>query len=301
LSLTLLYIRFACSDDSDDSVAEEKVALAEVEDLCNDSSYEEWETDEVLEFRKKWKRSEFESREETEKKQNRYLARDDVYLKNAGARVTKVDKDTDEEAARREFAFVSFKSNDGVPIRRDVILAMRQNATCQKRSLSFRRKDETRTRKLSPSSHGSNVRSPTQVQSKNTVNSPRKCGGLSLTKTLAPTLVRNRDQIIETDPVVECRPFIGDTFWDSCVELCSEDEGNDTRTVRVASALASKLKPHQVDGVKFMWQNSCKDLSSITNREEAVQERDIGGCILAHLMGLGKFPCMYIARCKAKP
>jgi hypothetical protein len=49
--LDLSYTFFSRTDDSDDSVAEEKVALAEVEDLCNDSTYEEWETEEVLDFR----------------------------------------------------------------------------------------------------------------------------------------------------------------------------------------------------------------------------------------------------------
>lgn len=294
--LGLTYIRFSRTDDSDDSVAEEKVALAEVEDLCNDSTYEEWETEEVLEFRKKWNRCEFESREDREKKQNRYLARDDVYLKSVGARITKVDKDTDAESTRREFAFVSFKSSAGVSIRRDAILAMRQNATNQKRSLSFRRKGETRVNRSSTSPHGADdIRSITQVKAKSIASSPRNQEGLS-SSTSTPSRVRCGDsnQKIESAPVVECMPFIGDAFWDSCVELCSDDEGNGTRTVRLASALASKLKPHQVDGVKFMWQNSCKDLSMISTREEALEERGIGGCILAHLMGLGKRPNCHV-------
>lgn len=49
----------------------------------------------------------------------------------------------------------------------------------------------------------------------------------------------------------------------------------------VDEELASKLKPHQRDGVKFMW-NSC--FESLKRLEE-----DSGsGCILAHCMGLGK-------------
>jgi SNF2 family DNA or RNA helicase len=48
----------------------------------------------------------------------------------------------------------------------------------------------------------------------------------------------------------------------------------------VATPLAKVLKPHQVEGVHFMWQNSFSDFAKYFkgNAEQ------IGGCILAHNM-----------------
>lgn len=51
--------------------------------------------------------------------------------------------------------------------------------------------------------------------------------------------------------------------------------------VKVNLKLSKILKPHQEEGVKFMW-NSCYE--SLSRLKE-----DAGaGCILAHCMGLGK-------------
>lgn len=51
--------------------------------------------------------------------------------------------------------------------------------------------------------------------------------------------------------------------------------------VTVSPELLKKLKPHQVDGVKFMWDACYESLKQI-------QKGKGGGCILAHCMGLGK-------------
>ncbi|KAM7000642.1 transcriptional regulator ATRX [Tautogolabrus adspersus] len=51
--------------------------------------------------------------------------------------------------------------------------------------------------------------------------------------------------------------------------------------VQVHRNLVTKLKPHQVDGVQFMWDCCCESVKKM--------EKSSGsGCILAHCMGLGK-------------
>jgi len=272
--------------------------LAEVEDLCTSSQPEEWETEEILNNRKLWTGG-IESKEWIEKKLNKYMARDDTNLENIGSRVTKVDVDTDEKAARKDFAFASSKSSGGVAIRRDTIQAMQvKTKHIETFSLSSRKKKKReRTESSSPHSSRSATTDRSQIGLKPTTTSNSRKNPAAQTTTVSASPTKRNGVHgtgdVQNDPMDEAtgiKPFAGDVFWDSCVELCSEDEGENTRTVRLADAMASKLKPHQVDGIKFMWKNSCRDLSMITTQEEAAEERDVGGCILAHMMGLGTCP-----------
>ncbi|XP_036825712.1 transcriptional regulator ATRX-like isoform X3 [Oncorhynchus mykiss] len=59
------------------------------------------------------------------------------------------------------------------------------------------------------------------------------------------------------------------------------DEETKEPMVQVHRNLVTKLKPHQVDGVQFMWDCCCESVKK-TNKNSG------SGCILAHCMGLGK-------------
>ncbi|XP_053180071.1 transcriptional regulator ATRX isoform X1 [Scomber japonicus] len=63
--------------------------------------------------------------------------------------------------------------------------------------------------------------------------------------------------------------------------VLDEDEETKEPLVQVHRNLVTKLKPHQVDGVQFMWDCCCESVKKM--------EKSTGsGCILAHCMGLGK-------------
>ncbi|KAG9697173.1 hypothetical protein KCU95_g3100, partial [Aureobasidium melanogenum] len=61
------------------------------------------------------------------------------------------------------------------------------------------------------------------------------------------------------------------------VPLYAPDDVDPSKHVYLNSAIAKRLKPHQIEGVKFMWRE-------IT----APEDEDGQGCLLAHTMGLGK-------------
>ena len=51
----------------------------------------------------------------------------------------------------------------------------------------------------------------------------------------------------------------------------------------MAPKLVEQMKPHQCDGVRFLWNNVFESLEAIRKTKQAGN-----GCILAHCMGLGK-------------
>uniref|UniRef100_A0AAV2MIY6 DNA helicase n=2 Tax=Knipowitschia caucasica TaxID=637954 RepID=A0AAV2MIY6_KNICA len=63
--------------------------------------------------------------------------------------------------------------------------------------------------------------------------------------------------------------------------VLDEDEETKEPLVQVHRNLVTKLKPHQVDGVQFMWDCCCESVRK-------VKKSGGSGCILAHCMGLGK-------------
>ena len=67
-------------------------------------------------------------------------------------------------------------------------------------------------------------------------------------------------------------------------------EGTESEPViEMRRELVAKLKPHQREGVKFLWNNICEDMKTL-------QETPGSGAILAHCMGLGKTlqVCIYL-------
>lgn len=60
------------------------------------------------------------------------------------------------------------------------------------------------------------------------------------------------------------------------------DDETKEELISVDSKLVKKLKPHQAQGIKFMWDACFESL-------EKVNENSGGGCILAHCMGLGMY------------
>ncbi|XP_070808035.1 transcriptional regulator ATRX [Pituophis catenifer annectens] len=63
--------------------------------------------------------------------------------------------------------------------------------------------------------------------------------------------------------------------------VLDEDEETKEPLVQVHQSIVTKLKPHQVDGVQFMWDCCCESLKKTKKSAGS-------GCILAHCMGLGK-------------
>ncbi|XP_015697378.1 protein CHROMATIN REMODELING 20 isoform X2 [Oryza brachyantha] len=56
----------------------------------------------------------------------------------------------------------------------------------------------------------------------------------------------------------------------------------DEAPVRIPSSISAKLKPHQVSGIRFLWENVIQSVKKVKSGDKGF------GCILAHNMGLGK-------------
>ncbi|KAL1542519.1 DNA helicase [Salvia divinorum] len=58
------------------------------------------------------------------------------------------------------------------------------------------------------------------------------------------------------------------------------EEGEEA--VRIPPSISTKLKPHQILGIRFMWENIIQSVRKVRSGDKGL------GCILAHMMGLGK-------------
>ncbi|XP_034060105.1 transcriptional regulator ATRX-like [Gymnodraco acuticeps] len=63
--------------------------------------------------------------------------------------------------------------------------------------------------------------------------------------------------------------------------ILDQDKENKNPLVQVHRNLVTSLKPHQVDGVQFIWDSCCESVKKANSSPGS-------GCILAHCMGLGK-------------
>jgi transcriptional regulator ATRX len=61
------------------------------------------------------------------------------------------------------------------------------------------------------------------------------------------------------------------------------DKTTNEPLIEVSSKLLQQLKPHQCDGIRFLWNNVFESIDAIQNKKQQGN-----GCILAHCMGLGK-------------
>ncbi|CAB1352711.1 unnamed protein product, partial [Coregonus sp. 'balchen'] len=68
--------------------------------------------------------------------------------------------------------------------------------------------------------------------------------------------------------------------------VLDQDEGTKEPLIQVHRNLVTRLKPHQVDGVQFIWDCCCESVKKANSTSGS-------GCLLAHCMGLGKtLQCM---------
>lgn len=73
--------------------------------------------------------------------------------------------------------------------------------------------------------------------------------------------------------------LLGDASEGYIVNVAREE---DEQPVRIPPSMSARLKPHQVAGIRFMWENIIQSVRKVKSGDKGL------GCILAHTMGLGK-------------
>ncbi|KAL5224296.1 hypothetical protein ABZP36_010935 [Zizania latifolia] len=88
-----------------------------------------------------------------------------------------------------------------------------------------------------------------------------------------------RSNNIETSFAIPSEVSLEDVGDGHIVNLAREE---DEAPVKIPSSISAKLKPHQVSGIRFMWENVIQSVKKVKSGDKGF------GCILAHNMGLGK-------------
>lgn len=122
-----------------------------------------------------------------------------------------------------------------------------------------------------------------KAKGRKTIRKIIKADKLDVSTKEAAKIERERKQRIEE------RQKMYNQFYDERPEEAKEitklvldfDEKTKTPLLQVDKKLVKKLKPHQANGVKFMWDACFESLNRC-------QKENGSGCILAHCMGLGK-------------
>ncbi|KAM0056754.1 putative DNA helicase chromatin remodeling SNF2 family [Helianthus debilis subsp. tardiflorus] len=73
--------------------------------------------------------------------------------------------------------------------------------------------------------------------------------------------------------------MLGDAQTGYIVNVVREEN---EEAVRLPQSISTKLKSHQVAGIRFMWENIIQSITKVRSGDKGL------GCILAHTMGLGK-------------
>ncbi|XP_031481997.1 protein CHROMATIN REMODELING 20 isoform X2 [Nymphaea colorata] len=82
-----------------------------------------------------------------------------------------------------------------------------------------------------------------------------------------------------SDAKISAEELTGDAANGYIVNVAREEN---EEPIRVPSSISTFLKPHQIAGIRFMWENCIQSVRKVKSGDKGL------GCILAHTMGLGK-------------
>jgi SNF2 family DNA or RNA helicase len=94
---------------------------------------------------------------------------------------------------------------------------------------------------------------------------------------------RLRDQEQRRSQLERRLAKMGTTFADDPSRVViNTGKFEDQELIFLNEHIGKRIKPHQIEGVQFMW------------RELVMDEKSLQGCLLAHTMGLGKTLQVYV-------
>eukprot|EP00980_Cylindrotheca_fusiformis_P024895 scaffold12678_cov116-Cylindrotheca_fusiformis.AAC.2 len=149
-----------------------------------------------------------------------------------------------------------------------------------------RQQQQQQQRRRRPQSTTQKERTPQVIQSNGRYSSGFKSSNSNRNSTSSyrnsngegPDLPDNEMECASPAALEDMELFAGS----SCI-LTSDPH---QETIRIAGPLDRVLKPHQKEGVQFMFQNTFFDLAFPEDKLTERAKKDVGGCILAHNMGL---------------